>query len=88
QPPQPPATPASTLSPQSPATPASSQPPQSPVSPDPSAHLTDKVNPGDLASKWRRTKCLNCNYVYEGTKTLTVCPKCGNSDTDKFQEAD
>ena len=58
------------------------------ATPDPKAHLTNKVNPNDLASKWRRTKCLVCNYVYEGTKTITVCPKCGNSDPDKFQEAD
>lgn len=51
-------------------------------------HLTDKTNPEDLASTWRRTKCKNCGFVYEGRKTLKKCPKCGNTNPDLFVEAD
>jgi hypothetical protein len=57
---------------------------QAPGAPD----LTDKMQPEDLSAAWRRTKCLNCGYLYEGSATLTKCPKCGNTDPDKFQEAD
>lgn len=67
-------------------TPSNTQP--VPANPDPSAHLTQKMNPDDLASMWRRTKCLNCGYTHEGAKVLKKCPKCGNTDPDKFQEAD
>lgn len=42
-----------------------------------------------LDSSWRRWKCLNCGYVYEGLfKGTMVCPRCGNNDPDKFDEAD
>ena len=44
-------------------------------------------NPEDLEDRWLRWKCLNCQFVYEGTKPLHVCPKCGNSDPDKFDDA-
>ena len=44
-------------------------------------------NPDDLESRWLRWKCLNCGFLYEGTKPLNVCPKCGNSDPDKFDDA-
>ena len=44
-------------------------------------------NPEDLEDRWLRWKCLNCNFVYEGTKPLHSCPKCGNADPDKFDDA-
>lgn len=42
----------------------------------------------DLSSTWQRTKCTACGFLYEGTKMLTVCPRCGNTDPDKFEESD
>ncbi len=73
--------------------------PQQPVNPTPApvtpqqptgadAYLTTKAIPDDISETWRRTKCLVCGFVYEGNKTLEKCPKCGNTDKDKFQEAD
>lgn len=49
---------------------------------DPPAHGID--------SSWRRWKCLVCGYVYEGMYKgqEMVCPKCGNKDQDKFDDAD
>ncbi len=44
-------------------------------------------SPEDLEDRWLRWKCLNCNFVYEGTKPLRICPKCGNADPDKFEDA-
>ncbi len=44
-------------------------------------------NPEDLDSRWLRWKCLNCGFVYEGKEPLSVCPKCGNADPDKFDDA-
>ena len=45
--------------------------------------------PHGLDSSWRRWKCLNCCYVYEGIfKGVMVCPKCGNADPDKFDESE
>jgi len=45
--------------------------------------------PHGLDSSWRRWKCLVCGYVYEGLyKGEMVCPKCGNKDQDKFDDAD
>ena len=44
--------------------------------------------PEDLDTRWLRWKCLVCGYVYEGVVRLKVCPKCGNQDPDKFQDAD
>ncbi len=42
-----------------------------------------------IDSSWRRWKCLVCGYVYEGLhKGEMVCPKCGNNNPDKFDEAD
>jgi rubrerythrin len=44
--------------------------------------------PEDLDSRWLRWKCLVCGYVYEGVMRLKECPKCGNKDPDKFEDAD
>ena len=44
--------------------------------------------PEDLDDMWLRWKCLKCGFVYEGTKPLNVCPKCGNDNPDYFQDAD
>jgi len=44
--------------------------------------------PEDLDIKWLRWKCLVCGYVYEGSTVLKVCPKCGNQDPDKFDDAE
>ena len=46
------------------------------------------VAPEDLDSRWLRWKCLVCGYVYEGVMRLKECPKCGNKDQDKFEDAD
>lgn len=42
----------------------------------------------DLDLTWSRWKCLNCGYIYEGRGKLITCPRCGNSDPDKFDDAD
>lgn len=45
--------------------------------------------PEDIDNSWRRWKCLICGYVYEGIVSgKIVCPKCGNEDPDKFDEAE
>ena len=46
------------------------------------------VTPEDLDSRWLRWKCLVCGYVYEGVQKIKVCPKCGNQDPDKFDDAE
>ena len=46
------------------------------------------VTPEDLDSRWLRWKCLVCGYVYEGVVRIKVCPKCGNQDPDKFDDAE
>ncbi|MDD3661461.1 MAG: hypothetical protein PHG63_00140 [Candidatus Dojkabacteria bacterium] len=65
-------------------------PPSTPLPPDRAQQvdpqLTNKLLPDDLSSTWRRTKCLNCGYVHEGTTVLTTCPKCGNTDPDRFDD--
>lgn len=43
--------------------------------------------PDDLDDRWLRWKCLKCGFLYEGSKLLNVCPKCGNEDPDYFQDA-
>lgn len=50
----------------------------------------DNPNPvhEDLDSMWLRWKCLVCGYVHEGATPLKVCPKCGNSNPDKFDDAE
>lgn len=48
--------------------------------------LTEKHLPEDLDTLWNNWKCLQCGYVYEGQKPLSVCPRCGNSDPDKFDD--
>lgn len=50
--------------------------------------LTDKIHPDDLDVQWSRWKCLSCEYLYEGNKPLEKCPRCGNDDPDKFDDAD
>ncbi|KKR06156.1 MAG: hypothetical protein UT34_C0001G0196 [candidate division WS6 bacterium GW2011_GWF2_39_15] len=48
----------------------------------------DNLAPEDLDIMWTRWKCLICNYTYEGSKPLKKCPRCGNEDPDKFEDAD
>lgn len=56
---------------------------------NPDEFLVKEAPPHGLDSSWRRWKCLVCGYVYEGLYTgKMVCPKCGNSDPDKFDEAE
>lgn len=64
---------------------------------DPTEHVSNSVNseydvsnvaPEDLDSRWLRWKCLVCGYLYEGVSGLKVCPKCGNEDPDKFEDAE
>lgn len=62
-------------------------------SPTPVASADSAFNPTetfseDLDSMWLRWKCLVCGYVYEGVTSLKVCPKCGNSDVDKFDDVE
>lgn len=68
---------------------------QTPVQGDPQASsdltpppadplLTQKVHPDDLDARWTSWKCMVCNFVYEGQRPKNVCPRCGNSDPDKF----
>lgn len=40
--------------------------------------------PEDLDLRWHSWKCLVCDYFYEGHIAKSVCPRCGNSDPDKF----
>lgn len=44
----------------------------------------DETQPEDLEERWMRVKCLGCDYLYEGSKPIHVCPRCGNDDPDKF----
>ena len=48
----------------------------------------NQIAPEDLDSRWLRWKCLVCGYLYEGVSRLKVCPKCGNQDPDKFEDAE
>jgi len=50
--------------------------------------LTVKKVPEDLDLQWARWRCLECNYVYEGEKKVSACPRCGNTDPDKFEDAE
>lgn len=50
--------------------------------------LSTRVDPEDLDMKWTRWKCLVCGYLYEGIRPLKKCPRCGNEEPDKFQDAD
>ncbi len=75
--------------------PVPNTPPQTPdvtqhINPVPNdEYLVKEPPPHGLDSSWRRWKCLNCGYVYEGIfKGAMVCPKCGNADPDKFDEAE
>lgn len=49
--------------------------------------VTEKTSPEDLDLQWNRWKCQVCGYTYEGSSRLTVCPRCGNDDPDKFSDA-
>ena len=52
-------------------------------------YIVNTPPPHGLDSSWRRWKCLVCGYVYEGLFSgKMVCPKCGNDDPDKFDEAE
>jgi rubrerythrin len=51
-------------------------------------YLNEMPSPEDLDSRWLRWKCLVCGYLYEGVVRLKVCPKCGNEDPDKFEDAE
>jgi rubrerythrin len=44
--------------------------------------------PEDLDMMWARWKCLVCNFTYEGANPMKKCPRCGNEDADKFEDAD
>lgn len=60
------------------------------VQPNPNESVSnqDMMNPEDLDSRWLRWKCLNCGYLYEGSKELKKCPRCGNENPDLFEDAD
>ncbi len=60
----------------------------SPVANNHSGIVSGEVPPEDLDSRWLRWKCLVCGYLYEGVTPLSVCPKCGNDDPDKFEDAE
>ena len=59
-----------------------------PVASEKLGYDLNDVAPEDLDSRWLRWKCLVCGYVYEGVMRLKECPKCGNKDPDKFEDAD
>jgi rubrerythrin len=58
-----------------------------PVASEKLGYDLNDVAPEDLDSRWLRWKCLVCGYVYEGVMRLKECPKCGNKDPDKFEDA-
>lgn len=60
------------------------------VQPNPNSTVSnqDMMNPEDLDSRWLRWKCLNCGYLYEGSKELKKCPRCNNENPDLFEDAD
>lgn len=65
------------------------------ISTDPTEHIPavnnikqQNVNQEDLDNRWLRWKCLKCSYLYEGSKELRKCPRCGNEDPDYFSDAD
>lgn len=41
-----------------------------------------------LDTAWTRWKCMVCNFLYEGRTPLKECPRCHNSDPDKFLDID
>ncbi len=58
------------------------------ATPEDNGFDVNSVAPEDLDSRWLRWKCLVCGYLYEGVTRLKVCPKCGNQDPDKFEDAE
>lgn len=65
---------------------------QTPPAPPSAPVQFTKSNPNpvdeDLDNMWLRWKCLVCGYLYEGATPLKVCPKCGNSNPDKFDDVE
>ena len=61
---------------------------EDPVASEKLGYDVSNLAPEDLDSRWLRWKCLVCGYVYEGVMRLKECPKCGNNDPDKFDDAD
>ena len=50
--------------------------------------ITDEINPEDLDLMWTRKKCSVCGFVYEGSRKIVICPKCGNEDPEKWDDVD
>ena len=52
----------------------------------------NKQNPNeqreDLDVVWSRLRCMGCCYVHEGMVRMKECPRCGNNNPDKFDDAD
>ncbi len=65
-----------------------SEPEESPTMPLEFTKDSPNVVAEDLDSMWLRWKCLVCGYLYEGATPLKVCPKCGNSNVDKFDDVE
>lgn len=42
----------------------------------------------DYHEEWRRWQCLVCQLVLETNKVIVKCPRCDNSDPDKFRDLD
>lgn len=42
----------------------------------------------EYAHEWRRWKCLNCKLVLETRDIITQCPRCGNTDPNRFNDAE
>ncbi|MCC7304283.1 hypothetical protein IT418_02630 [bacterium] len=42
----------------------------------------------DYHEEWRRWQCLVCQLVLESNKIVVTCPRCNNSDPDKFKDLD
>ncbi len=68
--------------------PVSTSTPPTPVTPSDATFNPSGTFSEDLDSMWLRWKCLVCGHVYEGVTPLKVCPKCGNSDVDKFDDVE
>lgn len=45
-------------------------------------------NMPEVSTEWRRWKCLQCGLVTEGSQVITKCPRCGNSDPDRFEDVE
>jgi hypothetical protein len=58
------------------------------VPPNTGSEVVEDSTPEDLDSRWLRWKCLQCGYLYEGVRELKKCPRCGNENPDRFEDAD